>query len=180
MAVKDTLPLLRKVGSVRGVGLQFVRKDGRVLDAFLDAKVLPQADSNQFAYATIRFGHDQRQWKEARTIRKALNHLTRLRGEKVEASLGWQEKQHPELGLAEVLQSTGGSSPVLSLPEGIFGPLLEATQDVSSGLRALVTRQEQSLETTEEHQLELLTIAKSIDKSLAELAGLAADKAGPA
>ena len=59
VAVKDTLPLLRRAGSVRGVGYQFVRKDGRVLDAFLDGEVLPQAESDQFAYATIRLSHDR-------------------------------------------------------------------------------------------------------------------------
>ena len=33
----------------------------------------------------------------------------------------------------------------------------------------------QRLGTTEEHQLELLTLARSIDKTLAELSGTAAD-----
>ena len=56
-----------------------------------------------------------------------------------------------------------------------MGSLLEATQDVSTGLRGLVAQQEQRLGTTEEHQLELLTLARSIDKTLAELSGTAAD-----
>ena len=175
VAVKDTLPLLRRAGAVRGVGYQFVRKDGRVLDAFLDGEVLPQAESDQFAYATIRLSHDQGQWQEAGEIRKVLNNLARLRFDKVKASLELLEKQQTEPALAEVRQSAGGPYPVLSLPEELLGSLLEATQDVSTGLRSLVTQQEHWLETTEEHQLELLTVAKSIDKTLAELAGTAAD-----
>ena len=169
MAVKDTLPLLRRVGSARSVGHQFVRKDGRVLDVLIDAQTCPLGCC--FAYAAIRDGRDLEQWEQASTTIRTLMQCSHIRYllEESEASENHiSSNPDPPQWLPKVSSQPAPSAEVL-------GSLLEATQDVSTGLRSLVHLQEQWLESREERQLELLTLAKSIEKTLAELVGLAAE-----
>ena len=174
-ALRDTLPLFWQVGEAKSIGYQFVCKNGQILDVLLDAKVVNTAGGDSYTVAALYGRESVVQWEQASTTIGALVQLANMQYQ-VEESIPSEDP------------GSSNSDPPPWLPKGsgqpapsaeVLGLLLEATQDVSTGLRALVTQQEQSLETTEEHQLELLTVAKSIDKTLAELAGLAADKTQP-
>ena len=78
-AGKDTLPLFWRVGSARGVGYQFVKKDGEIVDVLLDADVNPTTTGQLFSYAAIRDGYDLAQWEEAAATLTVLQQLTRVR-----------------------------------------------------------------------------------------------------
>jgi len=56
--------------------MQFVRKDGTVLDILLDADVSPASACGCFAYATLRDSHDPDQSEEASNILRALKEIT--------------------------------------------------------------------------------------------------------
>ena len=58
----------------------------------------------------------------------------------------------------------------------IIGTLLESVQDISASLRALVRLQEVQLDTNAEQQLELLLIAKNIERSLTEISDTTASR----
>ena len=56
------------------------------------------------------------------------------------------------------------------VPGEATGAFLEIAQDISTNLRGLLRVQEEWLSETEQQQRELLLVAKSLDKTLAELA----------
>ena len=173
-AIKDTLPLFWQVGEARGIGYQFVCKNGQILDVLLDAKIVNTAGGDSYTLAALYGQESVVQWEQASTTIGALVQLANMQYQLEESEISEDHissNPDPPPWLPNVSSQPAASAAVL-------GPLLEAIQDVSTGLRALVTLQEQSLETTEEFHLELLTITKNIDKSLAELAGLAAYKIG--
>lgn len=174
-AVKDVLPLFKRVGSDRSVGLQFVKKDGRVLDVLLDAEVCPSIKDSCFAYAALRDSPDLRQWEQASTTIKALVQLTHVQCN-LERVLFKEESDTPSTGRTAVREP---SAPVLEtgLTREVLGTLLELTQDISINLRALQRVQEDSLGATMEQQSELLLVAKSIDRTLADLADTVATAA---
>jgi len=75
-AVEDVLPLFWRAGSDRSVAFQFVRKDGRVLDALVDAEVCPITKCDFAAYAVIREAHNPMERERASTTLKRLNEIT--------------------------------------------------------------------------------------------------------
>jgi len=177
--LRDTLPLFWRVGTAKSIGYQFVCKNGRLLDVLLDAEVVNTPGGDSYTVAALYDHESFTKWEEASTTIRVLVQLARLGFDMVKAPLGSEEKLHSEPTSAAVMRSAGGSPSLVSLLGELLGPLLEAALDVSTGLHALVHLHEQWLESTEERQQELLSVAKGIEKTLAELAGLAADKAGP-
>lgn len=174
-AIRETLPLFWLVGEAKSIGYEFVCKNGRILDVLLDAQVVNTVGGDSYTVAALYGRESVVQWEEASTTIRVLMQLAHMQYQ-VEQSVGSEDPDRsnsdPPPWLPKVSSQPAPSADVL-------GPLLEATLNVSSGLRALVTQQEHWLETTEEHQLELVRIAKSIDRTLAELAGTAAAIAAP-
>ena len=76
-AVNVMVPRFWRIGSDRGLGVQFVKRDGRILDLLLDAEVSPATMGNYYAYAALRDGHDRLQWEQASTTIRTLQELTR-------------------------------------------------------------------------------------------------------
>ena len=167
-ALKDTLPLFWRVGSARSVGYEFVTKNGRPVDVLLDAEALTTARGDRFTLAALRKGHNLTQWEQASTTLAALQQLTRMRL-KLAGALS------PRTSGNEGQETTAGPQPSgrafdADLERQALGALLEVGQDISANLRGLLRVHEEWLGTTVEQQLEILNVAKSIERSLADLA----------
>ena len=145
---------------------------GQVIDVLLDAEVSPINSGNGFAYAALYDGHDPKQRQQASTTIAALRQLTRVR------------RTFESVLSAEVGIDLDGRAPAIQLPSGypleitltreVTGALLEALHDISGNLRGLLRVEEERLNATVEQQGELLLVAKSIARTLAELADAAA------
>ena len=167
-AEKDVLPLFQQAGSDRSIGMQFVRKDGKVLDVLLDADVSPAAACGCFAYATLRDSHDLDQSEEASNMLRALKNITT-----VMHTLERVNVAHEGDDLEAASHQTGRSSgreAQAGMTRQAAGAFLELAQDISTNLRGLLRVHEEWLSESVEQQRELLLVARSLDKTLAELA----------
>ena len=167
-AVKDTLPLFWRVGSARSVGYRFVKRDGRLLDLQLDAELITFPGGNCFTYAALRDIDDLAQWEQASTTLTELQELIHVRS-RYERLLAVTEGPQPSQKPPEV-QHTSNHSTETGLAKEALGAALELAQDISVSLRALPRVHEEWLSAMAEQQQELLQVAKSIDRTLADLA----------
>ena len=71
-ALGDVLPLFRRVGSDRSVGMNFVARDGRVVPLLLDAEACMTGDEGCSAFAVLRDPNDIAQYDEASATMEAL------------------------------------------------------------------------------------------------------------
>ena len=165
-AVNDTLPLFWQVGSARSVGYRFLPKNGRMFDILLDAEVSSTSTGPLFAYAVIRKAHDPTQWEQSSTTLQGLMGLTQVRRNLESVTAIGTEAPFPGLPVVQ-----GKPTPTLeaALASEALPALLELTQDISRSLRGLLRVQEEWLGETAEQQSELLLVAKSIGKTLADL-----------
>ena len=160
-AIKDTLPLFWRVGSARGVGYQFVMKNGQVIDVLLDAEVTPEISGQSFTIAALREGHDLIQQQQSATTIKALQELTSWQHE-LKDFLSPQEIHNQDAGL---LTPQDSSANALAKAGETLGTFLELTENISVSLRALLQTHEEMLDASVEQQRELLEVAKSMEKS---------------
>ena len=171
-ATRDTVPLFWRVGSARAIGYQFVGKDGGILDLLLDAEAFQDPEGRYFTYATLRDSADLSQWAVASATLRTLRQLTRLQGNLRKATVDWQEG---------VPETTTSELPAW-LPDTSEGrwtkrtleDLVELTRDIGTGLRGLSRTQEEVFGTAAEQQQEFLVIARSVDRTLADLSVSAA------
>ena len=162
--LRDTMPLFWRVGTAKSIGLQFVCKNGQLLDVLLDAEVVNTAGGRS-ALAALYYPDSLTQWNKAAKAIQMLQQLVKMRYQ-LEDILASVDNGNSHTKPASTSREESGQP----VPTGeLVGPLLEAVQDITHYLRALARLIEQWLE-TEEHQLELLTVAKSIEKTLGELA----------
>ncbi len=80
-AVEDTLPLFWRAGAARGVGYQFVKKDGGLLDISIDADVGHTPSGSLFGLAALRDRVDTAQWRQASATIRALKEIADLQSE---------------------------------------------------------------------------------------------------
>ena len=165
-AAKETLPLFWRTGSARGVGYQFVKKDGEIVDVLLDMDVSPATIGEPFNYAAIRKAHDLAQWEEATTL-AGLQQLSRVRFN-LESVLLAREGGGLDLDTGAVQGSYGSEMETEVAVEGL-GRLLELAQDIPTSLRGLLRVQEEWLRATMEQHRELMLVAKSIDRTLTDM-----------
>ncbi len=89
------IPLFLRTGSTRSCGVDFLRKDGRVLSRLLDAEARgATADTTSLLYAAIFHPYEPSQWIQAAATLGALRELIRVRSE--------VESARPSPGSAEV------------------------------------------------------------------------------
>ena len=74
-SLRDVLPLFRKVGSARSVGLSFKTREGRVVPFLLDAQVCSADDVHYHAFAVMRDPDDPEQYAEASATFTALSNI---------------------------------------------------------------------------------------------------------
>ena len=172
IAVKETLPIFWRVGSARNVGYQFVSKNGSVLDILLDAEVSTDNVVDAFTLSALRDGHDFIQRRQASATLSELHRLIRL-GSELEAVLSAGVADQSSGGLTELKDPSGY---LLKVDER-YAVLLEYAQDISASLRGLLRVQEERIDTILEQRSELLLVARTIEKTLAELGDtIAADR----
>ena len=153
-----------------------MRRDGQVLDVLLDAEVSPAMIGNIYAYAAIRDSHDSGEWRQASTTMRALQELASVQS-KLQDILSSNESTGPEKG-ALTTQQQSGSVQRVSLASETLGSALESARDISATLRTLVQLEQERQDATVEQQRELLQVARSIEKTLADLADTAAEIRG--
>ena len=107
-AAEDGLPLFWKTGVARGIGYQFVKKDGDPLDISLDADISYTPSGSPLGLAALRDRVDTAQWRQASATLRALKEIADL-----------------QLELEAALSSEGG----LPLAEPISNPLPSADFD---------------------------------------------------
>ena len=172
VALKETLPIFWRVGRARSVAYQLLSKDGRVLDVLLDADNGIGTANGTSTLATLREGHDSEQGQQASATLSELHRLIRL-GSELEAILSAGDADQPSGGLTELKDPSGY---LLQVDER-YAALLEYAQDISASLRGLLPLQEERIDTVLEQRSELLLVARSIEKTLAELGDtIAADR----
>ncbi len=164
MAIRDTIPLLWRTGSARGIGYQFVRKDGRVQDILIDAEVIPGTRGDSVGLGALRDRRDLSQLEQAHTTIVNLKQLTHLRSG-LQSILSIQGSDVPGLQ-PSVSQQSSYQARGMRFAEEAVATLLEIAQDISVNLRGLRQIQEEGLNTSLEQQRYLSLLAKSIDRSL--------------
>ena len=163
------LPSFLKSGKARNVGYRFVAKKGQVLELLLDAERILGPDGNQESIAAIYY-HDLDQWKLVSNTFQVLSHLTGTRRELAEILSG-DSPQFPDA--AGTLGENGAEGPELGIEA--TASFLEAAQDVSANLKALVNTQVELLDAAYEQRDEFLKVMKNINNTLSELVSVAAD-----
>jgi len=176
LAAKDVIPAIWHEGSFHSFATKFVRKDTRVLDVTMDAEFSPVIIGNYAAYAAIGDGDDPIQCQQATVTMKALRELTHVQHD-LELTLLPKVSDRPNAH-PQVVNGSSGHALGVGMAEEVVGTLLERAQDISVSLRASVRLQEERLDATEEQQRELLLVAKSIARTLAELADTMAEAGG--
>ena len=159
--LRDALPLFWTVGRAHSIGLQFMRKDGQVLDAH----TVTDASGDFCNLAALYDPHDRKAWEEASLVVKGLVHIACIQHE-LEYLLDHSPDDYSTKGPEPTSFRTLSQG---KLADEALGALIEAAQDISVNLRAFVQQQEEFLDTATVQRQELVTAARNIDGTLIEL-----------
>ena len=80
-AVRDVLPLFRRIGSDRSVGLSFETKIGRVVPILMDAEACALDDQDCSAFAVLRDPDDPVEYEQASATFEALHSMDAVQSE---------------------------------------------------------------------------------------------------
>ena len=155
----DTLRLFWRVGRAYGIGAEFLRKNGRVVDVLLDAVAVDQATGGRVGLAVLRDSPDPEQWRQASMIIEALHGF-------------FQAEQR----LAELLDQQGSShheapeDPTSSEEPDPLKELSSIIQNVLTNVSALADLEEQRRHLLVNKQQELSLLAETIEIALRGLA----------
>ena len=167
-AQTDTLPLFWQVGRAHGIGYEFLRKNGRVLNVLLDAVAFDQATGGRMTLATLRDTTEITQWHQASIIIEALHGL--FQAEQLLANLLIrQEGGHPEA--AEDTFPNGESDQPEPTPETLK-ELSSVIQGVLTNVKALADLEEHRRHLLVNKQQELTLLAETIEIALQGLAAV--------
>lgn len=86
-AVRDLLPLFRRVGSSRSVGVSFETKEGRLVPVLLDAEVCAIDTEHCHAFAVMRDPDDPVQYEGASATIEALHGIAVIQSETTSSPL---------------------------------------------------------------------------------------------
>ena len=151
------------------MGFQFVAKNGQVLELLLDGERILGPHGNEENLDAI-YHHDLDQWKLASNTHRVLIRLSETRREMA----GILPEGSPQVSHADGTRwEEGAEGPTLGIEAA--ASFLEAAQDVSVILKALVNTQVELLDAAYEQREEFLTVVTSIDNTLSQLVSLAAD-----
>ena len=168
-AGSDVVPLVWRAGSLRSMARQFVGKGGEVLDVLVDVDACRATTCECSAYSTLSDVHDlNKQWEEASNALKALKDITTIQ-HVLERSLVPMYWDGPDTAPQEAKQLPGWVSQTGEWGEAAAA-FLELAQDISANLRGLLQVPEGWLSESAEQQRELVLSARSLDRSLVELA----------
>ena len=166
-AKMDVLPLFWHAGSL-SMARQFVGKGGEVLDILLDAEVCHATNCECSAYGALSDVHDLKQWEEASNALRALKDVTTIQ-HVLQRILAADEGDDPDEAPHEARRLPGWIAQASEWGEAA-GAFLELAQNISANLRGLLQEHEEWLSESTERQRELVLAARSLDRTLAELA----------
>jgi len=174
--VTDVVPLFVSSGSVRGIGVWLLRKDGQVLGRVLDVDTIPAAAGTRFTYAALYDGQDLSEWQQASAVLRTLNGLHRAR-DRLDRVLATKESEdlvlHPS---EEQLPDATGQS---ELETDNLEELFSITQDMEVNLQTMAELEEQHVHELQNRRQELLLLAETLQTTLADLTGRTEEPQGP-
>ena len=165
-AQTDTLPLFWQTGRAHGIGCEFLRKNGRVLDVLLDAVTVDRATGGRVTLATLRDTTEIAQWRQGSMIIEALHGL--FQAEQRLANLLVQQEGGQPMA-AEAPSSNGEPDQPESTPDPLK-ELCSIIQNVLTNVRALADLEEQRRHLLVNKQQELSLLAETLEIALQSLA----------
>ena len=169
-------PLLHDVNTARSIGLTFLTKDHRNLDVIADLERIPVSEQNSVSFGTLYNPNDVTQWQQASTTMRALIEFKTMQHKLDVITTGedWDAPQpdHPSAPRSGLLVQ-------VDVAEKALGVLAEACNDISLNLRGMAGLQEQCIDSLMEHTQELVSVVKTMDKSLEGLGNIIEQLADP-
>ena len=156
-------PLLHDVNAARSIGLTFLTKDHRNLDVLVNIDRIPVSEQNSVAFGTFYKPNDMHQWQQASTTMRALIEFNSMQ-RKLEVIMTGDDWDAPKPDYPSVRRS--GLPIQVGAAEKALGALSEACNDISLNLRGMAGLQEQRIDSLVEQGQEILSVVKTMDKSL--------------
>ncbi|MCH9036562.1 MAG: PAS domain-containing protein [Chloroflexi bacterium] len=168
IAINDTLPTFWSTGHVEGVGYQFIKSDGKVIDILLDAELRPKLFGQLRTLAALRDPNDTRERYWASSTLRVLQMFTDVgcELESMHPSALWNSHNKQD---APLIPSERGDHQA-ELTREFVSAILEYSRDLTVNMRGILRAQEEQAVKSEDQFSEMLTVAKNIDHSLADLA----------
>ena len=173
-ALADGFPQFERIRFPQTRGLQFVRRDGRVMDVLLDARFVDPPGAKRVAYASFCDVNDRASWRQGPSTLRSLQELANA-GRRYEAVVSGTRDIVQEL-TPTALQDTFDHSGEAETRADVVAGLIELVGDISANLGVLPKVHEEWLSVMAEHQQELVQVAKSIDRTLRDLADTVASR----
>ena len=167
-ALADGFPQFERIRFPQTRGLQFVRRDGRVMDVLLDARFVDPPGAKRVAYAAFCDVNDRASWRQGPSTLRSLQELA-YAGRRYEAVVSGSREIVQDLCLTS-LQDTFDHATEAETRADVVAGLIELVGDISANLAVLPKVHEEWLSVMAEHQQELVQVAKSIDRTLQDLA----------
>ena len=168
VAINDRLPTFWSTGRAEGVEFQFVKMNGKVIDILLDAELRPNTFGQLRALAALRDPNDPTERYWASSTMKVLQMFTDVgcELESIRRSALWTSQSKQDASLIPSEQCNHNEE----LTREFASAILEYSRDLTVNMRGILRAQEEKAVKSEEQFAEMLTVAKNIDHSLADLA----------
>ncbi len=164
-AVDDSLPLFWQAGRAHSIGLEMVRKDGRVLDFLLDAYVMEKPRGERIGVASLYERGRASERHLALTVVGSLLELTRAENILYGLLPSAADELVNQPPVVQPASSAGRRSPEA---EG-WDQLSHIAQEVSSDLRAMTEEEELRMHSLVNQRQQALLLAETVENTLAKL-----------
>ena len=155
-------------GSVRSMARRFVGRGGKVLDIIIDVEACQATACKCSAYGTLTDVHDAEQREQASDTLTTLKNIITIQ-QILENALAADEGDGTEEASQAAPHPPGRVARAAEWGEAA-GAFLELAMDISADLRGLLQQHEEWPSKSAEQQRELVLAARSLDRTLAELA----------
>ena len=154
---------LLHVNSVKGMGFTILTKAGRPFDVLTDIDRVLVSEQKSVTVAAVYTPNDLNQWQQATTTMRALIEFNSMQ-RKLEVIMTGENWDAPKPDYPSVRRS--GLPIQVGAAEKALGALSQACNDISLNLRGMAGLQEQRIDSLVEQGQEILSVVKTMDKSL--------------
>ena len=151
------------VTSWKCMGLTLLTKDGQPFDMLVDIEDVPISEQNSVRYAAVYAPNDLTQWQQASTTMRALIDYSYTQ-HMLEGIMTGDERDAPKPDYHSVQRSCLAVQ--VDAAKKALGALAEVRDDIDLNLRSIGGLQEESIVSLVEQGQKLLSVVKSMDKSL--------------
>ena len=167
---------LRHVNSVMGMGFTILTKDGRPFDVLVDIDRVLVSEQKSVTVSAAYTPNDLIQWQQASTTMRALTVLSNTQ-QKLKVTTTGDEWDAPKPDYISVRQS---SLPIqVVAAEKTLGALAEACDDIALNVRDMAGLQERRIDSLVEQGQDLMSVVKTMGKSLEGLGNTIEQLADP-